>query len=61
VNNLIDTNIISEVRRGDQCNPNVAAWYAGIDDADIDLSVLVAPPLEGMVYLRAEAWRASFV
>jgi predicted nucleic acid-binding protein len=41
VNYLIDTNIISEVRKGDHCNPNVAAWYASIDDADIYLSVLV--------------------
>jgi predicted nucleic acid-binding protein len=41
VSYLIDTNIISEVRKGDQCNPNVAAWYASIDDADIYLSVLV--------------------
>jgi predicted nucleic acid-binding protein len=38
---LIDTNIISEVRKGDRCNPNVAAWYAGIDDTDVYLSVLV--------------------
>ena len=38
---LVDTNIISEVRKRDQCNPNVAAWYASIDDADIYLSVLV--------------------
>jgi predicted nucleic acid-binding protein len=41
VNYLIDTNIISEVRKGDRCNSNVAAWYASIDDADIYLSVLV--------------------
>jgi toxin FitB len=38
---LIDTNIISEVRKGDRCDPHVAAWYASIDDADIYLSVLV--------------------
>ena len=41
MNYLIDTNIISEVRKGDHCNPNVAAWYASIDDGDIYLSVLV--------------------
>lgn len=40
MNYLIDTNIISEVRKGDRCNPHVAAWYASIDDADIHLSVL---------------------
>jgi predicted nucleic acid-binding protein len=41
VNYLIDTNIISEVRKGDRCNANVAEWYASIDDGDIYLSVLV--------------------
>jgi toxin FitB len=41
VNYLIDTNIISEVRKGAQCNPNVAAWYASVDDAELYLSVLV--------------------
>jgi toxin FitB len=41
VNYLIDTNIISEVRKGAKCDPNVAAWYESIADADIYLSVLV--------------------
>jgi len=41
VNYLIDTNIISEIRKGDRCNPNVAAWYAAIDENEIYLSVLV--------------------
>ena len=41
MNYLIDTNIISEVRKGDRCNPNVAAWYGSIDDTDIYLSVLI--------------------
>jgi predicted nucleic acid-binding protein len=38
---LIDTNIISEVRKGDRCDPNVARWYATIDDSELYLSVLV--------------------
>jgi predicted nucleic acid-binding protein len=38
---LIDTNIISEVRKGEQCDTNVARWYASLGDADIYLSVLV--------------------
>jgi toxin FitB len=41
VNYLIDTNIISEVRKGAKCDSNVAGWYGSIDDADIYLSVLV--------------------
>ena len=38
---LIDTNIISEVRKGSRCDGFVAAWYASIDDTDLYLSVLV--------------------
>ena len=41
MNYLIDTNIISEIRKGPRCDRNVAAWYASIDDADIYLSALV--------------------
>jgi predicted nucleic acid-binding protein len=41
VKHLIDTNIISEVRKGAKCDPHVANWYQSIDDADIYLSVLV--------------------
>ena len=38
---LIDTNIISEVRKGARCDVHVAAWYASIADEDIFLSTLV--------------------
>lgn len=38
---LIDTNIISEVRKGKRCDPNVAAWWESIEDAEVYLSVLV--------------------
>jgi toxin FitB len=41
VNYLIDTNIISEVRKGRRCDPNVASWYEIIEDASLYLSVLV--------------------
>jgi predicted nucleic acid-binding protein len=41
VNYLIDTNIISEVRKGPRCDPIVAAWFAGVEDREIYLSVLV--------------------
>jgi toxin FitB len=41
LNYLIDTNIISEVRKGPRCDPRVAAWYASLNDEDIYLSVLV--------------------
>jgi predicted nucleic acid-binding protein len=38
---LIDTNIISELRKGDKCDRNVAAWYASVDESELYLSVLV--------------------
>ena len=41
MNYLIDTNIISEVRKGRRCDPNVASWYEKIADESLYLSVLV--------------------
>jgi predicted nucleic acid-binding protein len=41
VSYLIDTNIISEVRKGERCDPRVSAWYASITDEDLFLSTLV--------------------
>lgn len=38
---LIDTNVISEVRKGARCDPHVSAWWSTLNDADIYLSVLV--------------------
>jgi predicted nucleic acid-binding protein len=38
---LVDTNIISEVRKGERCDPKVSAWYASIADEDLFLSTLV--------------------
>jgi predicted nucleic acid-binding protein len=41
VNYLIDTNVISEIRKGGSCNPHVAGWYGSIEDENVYLSVLV--------------------
>ena len=38
---LIDTNVISEIRKGRGCDANVAAWYRAIPDDELFLSVLV--------------------
>ena len=38
---LIDTNIISEIRKGDRCHPQVSAWWQGVAESDLYLSVLV--------------------
>lgn len=41
MNYLIDTNVISEIRKRERCDPLVAAWYASLDDESVFLSVLV--------------------
>lgn len=38
---LIDTNVISELRKGDRCDSGVAAWWAGVGEGDLFLSPLV--------------------
>jgi predicted nucleic acid-binding protein len=50
---LIDTNIISEVRKGRRCDPQVAAWYRRMRDDDLFLSVLVIGEIhQGIERLR---------
>lgn len=50
---LLDTNVISELRKGDKCDARVAAWYAGIPEADLFTSVIVAGELrKGVERLR---------
>ena len=38
---LIDTNVISEVRKGARCTPSVAAWWSKVNEDDLWLSALV--------------------
>lgn len=38
---LIDTNIISELRKGDRCDPAIAAWWAKVDENELWTSALV--------------------
>jgi predicted nucleic acid-binding protein len=40
VNYLIDTSVISELRKGDRADPRVIAWFAGLADEEIFLSAL---------------------
>lgn len=37
---LVDTNVISELRKGERANPAVRSWFADVEDAEIFLSVL---------------------
>jgi predicted nucleic acid-binding protein len=46
VNYLLDTNVLSELRKERQCHPNVAAWFAEVGDDDLSLSVLVVGEIQ---------------
>ncbi len=37
---LLDTNVISELRKGERADPAVASWFAGLGEDEIYLSVL---------------------
>jgi predicted nucleic acid-binding protein len=37
---LLDTNVISELRKGRRADPNVTAWFAELADEEVFLSVL---------------------
>jgi toxin FitB len=58
---LIDTNIISEVRKGERCDARVANWYTAIADTNIFLSVLVLGEIRRGVELarRTDARKAD--
>lgn len=38
---LVDTNILSELRKGDRANEGVRAWFAGVREEELFTSVLV--------------------
>lgn len=38
---LLDTNVVSELRKGTRANASVREWFAGVADDEIHLSVLV--------------------
>ena len=38
---LIDTNVISELRKGDRCDPAVAEWWAKVGEDELWISALV--------------------
>jgi predicted nucleic acid-binding protein len=71
VSYLVDTNIISELRKGGKCDGNVARWFASIDAAEIYLSVLVLGELrrgveklrrkDGVRALSLENWLSELI
>ncbi|TMQ08376.1 MAG: type II toxin-antitoxin system VapC family toxin [Deltaproteobacteria bacterium] len=50
---LIDTNVISELRKGARANAGVRSWFASVDDGALHISVLVIGELrQGIEGLR---------
>jgi hypothetical protein len=50
---LLDTNVVSELRKGARANRDVRGWLGGVADEDIHLSVLVIGELRrGVELLR---------
>ena len=37
---LVDTNVISEIRKGRRCHPGVRAWWDGVEETGLYLSAL---------------------
>jgi len=68
---LIDTNVISELRRGERCDGNVTAWWRSVDEGDLYLSALVVGELrKGIEIVRRkdpakadalQAWLAAII
>lgn len=50
---LLDTNVISEIRKGARCNPGVTSWFEEASSEDLYLSVLTLGELrKGIESLR---------
>ena len=51
---LLDTNIISEIRKADRADPQVAAWFESVADDELFLSVLVLGEIrQGIEHARS--------
>jgi toxin FitB len=51
---LLDTNVLSEIRKGRNCNPQVRRWWSGVEETDVYVSVMVLGEIRrGIDQLRA--------
>jgi predicted nucleic acid-binding protein len=54
--------VASELRKGERCNPGVAAWFAQVSSAEIFLSVLTVGEIrKGVEIIRRRDFRAASV
>jgi predicted nucleic acid-binding protein len=58
---LLDTNVISELRKADRGHPSVVRWAASVDPATLHTSVLVIGEIRRGIELKRRADRAQAV
>lgn len=58
---LLDTNVVSELRKGPRGHPSVVAWFSDVADGDLCLSVLVVGEIRTGIEAirRRDATKAS--
>jgi predicted nucleic acid-binding protein len=57
---LVDTNVLSEVRKGHRCNESVAAWWSTVSEEDIFISVLTIGEIrKGIESIRRRDGRSA--
>lgn len=57
---LVDTNVLSELRKGPRCDPGVAAWFAEVASPEIYLSALTVGEIrKGIESIRRRDERAA--
>jgi predicted nucleic acid-binding protein len=57
---LVDTNVISELRKGARCDPNVARWFDALSPEDLHLSVITVGEIRlGVERIRRRDPRAA--
>jgi toxin FitB len=60
VSYLFDTNVLSELRKGERCHPSVVAWFSSLEPHEIYLSVLTVGELrKGVELIRRRDPRAA--
>jgi len=57
---LLDTNVLSELRKGERCNRSLRLWFSTVDADDLYVSALVVGELRrGIELLRRRGARAA--
>lgn len=68
---LVDTNVVSELRKGRRCDPGVSSWFADVSSSEIYLSALTIGEIrkgiesirrrDGQTAEALEAWLGELV